>query len=74
MMIEEPPKNIKALAHVTEIYDPNGEIDTEPALQYFQSIGMKNFYQREIDIQRAFLIFPNVNDGKYIVTYNLSKQ
>uniref|UniRef100_A0AC34FRH4 Uncharacterized protein n=1 Tax=Panagrolaimus sp. ES5 TaxID=591445 RepID=A0AC34FRH4_9BILA len=70
MMIEEPPKNIKALAHVTEIYDPNGEIDTEPALQYFQFIGMKNFYQREIDIQRAFLIFPNVNDAKFAVDNN----
>ena len=63
--IEEPPKNTKCLAHVTEIYDPAGELDTEPALQYFQSMGMKNFYQRDIDIQRAFLVFPSVEDGKF---------
>jgi hypothetical protein len=69
-VIEEPPKNIKSLSHVTEIYDHNGEIDTEPALQYFQSIGMKNFYQREIDIQRAFLVFPTVNDAKFAVENN----
>jgi hypothetical protein len=68
--IEEPPKNIKSLAHVTEIYDPNGELDSEPALKYFQSIGMKNFYQREIDIQRAFLVFPTVEDAKIAVENN----
>jgi hypothetical protein len=68
--IEEPPKNIKSLSHVTEIYDPNGELDSEPALKYFQSIGMKNFYQREIDIQRAFLVFPTVEDAKLAVENN----
>ena len=64
----EPPKNIKALGHVTEIYESSGELDSEPLLQYFQSIGMKNFYQRDIDIQRAFLVFASVEEGRVSVS------
>uniref|UniRef100_A0A7E4W1L0 RRM domain-containing protein n=1 Tax=Panagrellus redivivus TaxID=6233 RepID=A0A7E4W1L0_PANRE len=69
-MIEEPPKNIKTLAHVTEVYDPNGELDSEPILKFFRSMGMKNFYQRDIDIQRAFLVFPSVDQAKLAVDSN----
>jgi len=69
----EPPKNIKALGHVTEIYESSGELDSEPMLQYFQSIGMKNFYQRDIDIQRAFLVFASVEEAKFAVENNKTK-
>ncbi|KAE9556181.1 hypothetical protein FO519_000669 [Halicephalobus sp. NKZ332] len=69
----EPPKNIKALGHVTEIYEVSGELDSEPMLQYFQSIGMKNFYQRDIDIQRAFLVFASVEEAKFAVENNKTK-
>uniref|UniRef100_A0AC34PUZ9 Uncharacterized protein n=1 Tax=Panagrolaimus sp. JU765 TaxID=591449 RepID=A0AC34PUZ9_9BILA len=66
----EPPKNIKALGHVIEIFEVDGELDSEPVLQYFKSIGMKNFYQRDIDIQRAFLVFATVDEAKFAVENN----